>query len=210
ITKVETVLNEKEEIKTSKFPPLRIIGQFNKTYILGEFENVLYLIDQHAAHEKILFEKYMNEIKKKSIIIQPLLVPTLVHLTLDDFAYFVENEELFTNAGFLIEDFGGNTIAIKEVPYFLGKVENKSLFLNLLDNIKELGSGSTIEVKYNRIATMACKSAVKANNALEINEMQRLIDDLRYINDPFHCPHGRPTIIKFTSFDLDKKFRRIV
>lgn len=202
-----------DEIKPSplpKFPPLRIIGQFNKTYILGEYADTLFLIDQHAAHEKILFEKYLKSIEEGSIIIQPLLVPSLVHLTVDDYSYFIENEEVFKNAGFTIEEFGGNTLAIKEVPYFLGKIESKNLFLSILDNVKSLGSGTTAEVKYNKIATMACKAAVKANDKLEVNEMTKLIEELRYIDDPFHCPHGRPTIIKFTSYDLDKKFRRIV
>lgn len=193
-----------------KFPKLRIIGQFNKTYILAEYEEVLYLVDQHAAHEKILFEKYLKQIEEGSIIIQPLLVPTLIDLTIDDYCCYEENIEIFKSSGFNIESFGGNTVAIKEVPYFLGRLNPKSLFINILDNLKNLGSGKTTEVKYNRISTMACKAAVKANDFLEIVEMEKLVEDLRFIEDPFHCPHGRPVIIKFTSYELDKKFRRIV
>ena len=202
--------NEIKEEKVAKFPPLRIIGQFNKTYVIGEYEEILYLIDQHAAHEKILFEKYYKSIENDSIVVQPLLVPTLIELTIDDYCYFDENRDLFKNAGFIIEDFGGNTIAVKEVPYFVGKLDCKRLFLGIIDNLRSLGSGKTIEVKYNSIATMACKAAVKANNALNDIEMVKLIEDLRYIDDPFHCPHGRPTIIKFTNYDLEKMFRRIV
>lgn len=196
--------------KTPKFPPIRIIGQFNKTYILGEYDEVLYLIDQHAAHEKILFEKYLKNIQEDNIIIQPLLVPIMIELTLEDFAYVEENKQIFISAGFTIEDFGGNTLALKEVPYFLGKLENKALFLSILDNLKALGSGSRVEIKYNKIASMACKAAVKGNDYLTEFEMVKLVEDLRYIDDPFHCPHGRPTIIKFTNYDLEKKFRRIV
>ena len=118
--------------------------------------------------------------------------------------------EIFKNAGFTLEEFGGNSLALKEVPYFLGKLDAKGLFLNILDNIKELGSGKTSEVKYNKIATMACKAAVKGHDLLSEQEMIKLVEELRYINDPFHCPHGRPTIIKFTNYDLEKKFRRIV
>lgn len=206
----EDLSNKNSNEKVPKFPPLRIIGQFNKTYILGEYDEVLYMIDQHAAHEKILFEKYFKNIEEGSIIIQPLLVPEIIDLTLDDFSYYEENKEIFKNAGFTLEEFGGNSLALKEVPYFLGKLDAKGLFLSILDNIKELGSGKTPEVKYNKIATMACKAAVKGHDLLSEQEMVKLVEDLRYINDPFHCPHGRPTIIKFTNYDLEKKFRRIV
>ena len=206
----EDLSNKNSNEKVPKFPPLRIIGQFNKTYILGEYDEVLYMIDQHAAHEKILFEKYFKNIEEGSIIIQPLLVPEIIDLTLDDFSYYEENKEIFKNAGFTLEEFGGNSLALKEVPYFLGKLDAKGLFLSILDNIKELGSGKTPEVKYNKIATMACKAAVKGHDLLSEQEMIKLVEDLRYINDPFHCPHGRPTIIKFTNYDLEKKFRRIV
>lgn len=193
-----------------KFPNLRIIGQFNKTYILAEHEEVLYLVDQHAAHEKILFEKYLKQIEDRSIIIQPLLLPSLIDLTIDDYCCYEENKDIFSKSGFNIEAFGGNTVSIKEVPYFLGKLDPKNLFISILDNLKNLGSGKTTEVKYNRISTMACKAAVKANDYLSEIEMEKLINDLRFIEDPFHCPHGRPVIIKFTSYELDKKFRRIV
>ncbi|MGG7077557.1 DNA mismatch repair endonuclease MutL [Clostridium sardiniense] len=196
--------------RIAKFPPLRIIGQFNKTYIIGEFNETLYLIDQHAAHEKILFEKYTNSIKNGSIVVQPLLVPTIIELTVDELAFYEENSTVFSEAGFKIDYFGGNSLALKEVPYFLGKLDSKSLFLSIIDDLKSLGSGKTIDIKYNKIATMACKAAVKGNDFLNEREMIKLIEDLRFIEDPFHCPHGRPTIIKFTNFELEKKFRRIV
>lgn len=203
-------INNKYEEKIAKFPNLKVIGQFNKMYILAEYDDILYIIDQHAAHEKILFEKYLKNIENGDIVIQQLLVPILIDLTTDDYCYYEENSDIFTKAGFIIENFGGKTISIKEVPYFLGKLDAKNLFINILDNIKSLGTGKTTEVKYNRIATLACKAAVKANNYLNEHEMEKLINDLRYIDDPFHCPHGRPVIIKFTNYDLDKKFRRIV
>ena len=198
------------ESNSTKFPDLKIIGQFNKTYILAEYDEVLYMIDQHAAHEKILFEKYLKSIEEGDIVVQKLLVPALIDLTTDDYIYYEENTSIFSKAGFTVEDFGGNTIALKEVPYFVGRLDPKNLFINILDNIKALGSGKTTEVKYNKIATMACKAAVKANDSLKNMEMEKLINDLRYIDDPFHCPHGRPVIIKFTNYELEKKFRRIV
>ena len=213
LTYKEEVTLPKEPLKDkrdAKFPALKIIGQFNKTYIIGEYDEVLYLIDQHAAHEKILFEKYLKNIEEESLIVQPLLIPAIVDLSIDDYIVYEENKDVFKALGFTLEEFGGNTISLKEVPYFLGKLEAKTLLLNVIDNLKDLGSGKPTEVKYNKIATMACKAAVKGNDSLSEIEMVKLVEELRFINDPFHCPHGRPTIIKFTNYDLEKRFRRIV
>ncbi|MBU3214052.1 DNA mismatch repair endonuclease MutL [Clostridium estertheticum] len=203
------ITTSNEVSKISKFPELRIIGQFNKTYIIGEAYNELYLIDQHAAHEKVLFEKYKKEIKNAQVVSQILLVPTVIELSVDDYAYYSENVVVFNNTGFNIIEFGENTISIKEVPIILGKPDIKDLFNEILDNLKNMGSGETIQIKYTRIATLACKAAVKANNLLSDLEMNKLINDLRYINEPFTCPHGRPTIIKITLNELEKKFKRI-
>ena len=198
------------KINSAKFPNLRVIGQFSKTYILAEYLDTLYIIDQHAAHEKIIYEKYIKDIESNDIIVQQLLIPCIIDLSLDDYECYKENISIFTNAGFIIDEFGGNTIAIKEVPYFLGKLDTKNFLLSIIDNLKNLGSGKTTEVKLNKIATIACKAAVKANDYLTQIEMEKLISDLRYIDNPFNCPHGRPIIIKFTEYELNKKFRRII
>ncbi len=198
------------KINSAKFPDLRVIGQFSKTYILAEYLDTLYIIDQHAAHEKIIYEKYIKDIESNDIIVQQLLIPCIIDLSLDDYECYKENISIFTNAGFVIDEFGGNTIAIKEVPYFLGKLDTKNFLLSIIDNLKNLGSGKTTEVKLNKIATIACKAAVKANDYLTQIEMEKLISDLRYIDNPFNCPHGRPIIIKFTEYELNKKFRRII
>lgn len=203
-------MEAEKELNKAKFPDLRVIGQFSKTYILAEYLDTLYIIDQHAAHEKILYEKYVKDIESNEIIVQQLLIPCIIDLSLDDYECYKENIDIFTNSGFVIEEFGGNTIALKEVPYFLGKLDSKNFLLSIIDNLKNLGSGKTVEVKLNKIATMACKAAVKANDYLTQIEMEKLISDLRYIDNPFNCPHGRPIIIKFTEYELDKKFRRIV
>ena len=200
---------EERIYREAKFPKLKVIGQFNKTYILAEYDSTLYLIDQHAAHEKILFEKYSSDIAKKKVEIQPLMIPLVVTLPTEDYLYYDENKEIFEKAGFKISDFGDNSIRIEEVPYFLDKLNPTELIISMINNLKKMGTGETVEVKYNKIASMSCRSAVKANDVLSILEMENLIEDLRYINDPFHCPHGRPTIIKFTSYELDKKFKRI-
>jgi DNA mismatch repair protein MutL len=199
----------KETAKEPKFPALRIIGQFHSTYILAETSEDFYIIDQHAAHEKILFEKYTKSIKQGEVTAQILLTPVVIELTPEDFIYYIENKDIFLSAGFTIEVFGDNTITIREVPNFLGKPEMRSLFTEILDNLKNLGSGETHEVKYNRIATLACKAAIKANDTLNIEEMKVLIDTLRFIDDPFNCPHGRPTIVKTSLYEMEKKFKRI-
>lgn len=197
------------EIKEAKFPTLRIIGQFDNTYILAEAFHELYIVDQHAAHEKIMFEKYMKEIGEKQVISQMLLVPMVCELTPEDFAIYEENKEVFTGAGFNIEYFGENTISIREVPIFLGKLDTKHLFFDILEDLKRMGIGDKLMVRYNKIATIACKSAVKAKNSLSVEEMTYLLEELRFIEEPFTCPHGRPTILKYNLKDIEKKFKRI-
>ncbi|PWX51751.1 DNA mismatch repair protein MutL, partial [Clostridium perfringens] len=166
--------------REAKFPKLRVIGQFNKTYILAEYDSTLYLIDQHAAHEKILFEKYSSDIAKKKVEIQPLMIPLVVTLPTEDYLYYDENKEIFEKAGFKISDFGDNSIRIEEVPYFLDKLNPTELITSMINNLKKMGTGETVEVKYNKIASMSCRAAVKANDVLSILEMENLIEDLRY------------------------------
>ncbi|WP_315114804.1 DNA mismatch repair endonuclease MutL [uncultured Clostridium sp.] len=196
-------------IREAKFPKLKIIGQFNSSYILAQCLEDLFIIDQHAAHEKIIFEKYKFNISNATVKSQLLLSPVVLELTPEDFTCYEENKDLFDRVGFNIEVFGDNTINIKEVPFILGKPEINSLFMDIIDNIKNLGSGETVEVKYNSIASLACKAAVKAKDKLSFEEMEWLLEDLRYIEEPFTCPHGRPTIIKITLNELEKRFKRI-
>jgi DNA mismatch repair protein MutL len=209
INKTPQHINENENFQEAKFPLLNIIGQFNKTYILGENLGTFYMIDQHAAHEKILFEKFKKQIEDREVISQVLLTPLIMELNHIDFVCYSENINIFNETGFLTEDFGDNTISIREAPMLLGKVSVKEFFLEILDNIKNLGSGKVTEVKYNMIASLACKAAIKANHPLSFAEMASLIEELRYIDEPFNCPHGRPTIIRMSLTDIEKKFKRI-
>ncbi|MBL4934864.1 DNA mismatch repair endonuclease MutL [Clostridium sp. YIM B02515] len=205
------VIKEQEELsmKEAKFAELSVIGQFNDTYILAQSGQELYIIDQHAAHEKIMFEKFIKKVKESQVVAQLLSLPVVLEMSSEDFMIYSENKEIFMRTGFNIEIFGENTISIREVPIILGNIEVKNLFLNIIDNLKSMGSGETVEVKYDRIATAACKSAVKANNRLSMLEMNSLINELRFIDNPFTCPHGRPTIIKITLNELEKRFKRI-
>lgn len=193
----------------AKFPMPFIIGQFKKTYILAELNDTLYLIDQHAAHEKINFERYMEEMLSRELVLQPLLIPEVVDLPMDDYSVYLDNQEIFQAAGFAIEEFGDRSLNIREVPMFLSSVSAQRYFGEILDNLKNLGKGSAREIRYLRIATVACKASVKAHDELTMAEMQHLINELRFLNEPFTCPHGRPTMIRFTKTEIEKMFRRI-
>ena len=174
-----------------------------------EYNSELYVIDQHAAHERVLFERYREEIKKGKVISQIALTPIVMELSLEDFVTYTDNQDLFERAGFEIELFGDNTIQIRQVPYILGKLDGKNFLLQMLDAIKNFGKSSTVEVKYDNIARIACRSAVKAQDKLSFDEVKKLLEDLDLCDNPFNCPHGRPTIIKISLNELEKKFKRI-
>ena len=127
----------------------------------------------------------------------------------EEYILYEENSDLFKTLGFNIEEFGQNTLCIREVPLILGKPNTKDFFMKVLENLRSLGSGNTIEVKYNSIARMACRAAIKANDNLSEMEMRALINELKFIEEPFTCPHGRPTIIKISLNELEKRFKRI-
>lgn len=207
--KDNTINETKPTTRTSKFSALRIIGQYHNTYIIAEGEDSLFLIDQHAAHEKVLFEKFKNQLINQNIMSQVLITPIVIELVQEDYLSYMENNELFKSIGYNIEIFGENTLNIREVPMILGKPELKTLFMDTLENLKSMGSGEPPIVKYDMIAKLACKAAIKANNNLSEIEMQGLIEDLRFLDDPYNCPHGRPTIIKLTLNELEKRFKRI-
>ncbi|APF26529.1 DNA mismatch repair MutL family protein [Clostridium sporogenes] len=202
-------INIKENNPTNFYIDMKIIGQFNNTYILIEKDKELYIIDQHAAHEKVLFEKFKSEIEKGYVISQILLSPVVIELSEDEFNIYEENKYIFKNSGFSVETFGEYTINIKEVPLILGNPNVENLFMDILYNLKNMKSKETSTIKYNAIATLACKSAVKANDNLKDEEIKKLIEDMLILDNPYTCPHGRPTMIKFTLKDLEKKFKRI-
>lgn len=193
----------------AKFPPLRIIGQYQKSYLLAELGDTLYLIDQHAAHEKINFEAYMKELLEETIPLQPLMVPEIIELSLDDYATYLDNQAVFDRAGFELEEFGERALSLRAVPLFLSGLPAEGYFKEILDNLKNLGKGTSREVRYLRIATIACKASVRARDELSPQEMDHLVDRLRYLDEPFTCPHGRPTMVRFGLKDIEKMFRRI-
>ena len=189
----------------------RIIGQVFDTYWLIQFEDKLFIIDQHAAHEKVKYERLMKQFHEKSVVSQRLMPPIIVSLTGQEESILHTYEDAFTQLGFEIEAFGGNEYALRSVPVDLYGCSERELFLAVLDELsQETGGRGRFQVIEEKIASMSCKAAVKGNNRLSLQEAEQLIDELLTLDNPYNCPHGRPTIITMTETDLEKKFKRIV
>ena len=189
----------------------RIIGQVFDTYWLIQFEDKLFIIDQHAAHEKVKYERLMKQFHEKSVVSQRLMPPIIVSLTGQEESILHTYEDTFAQLGFEIEAFGGNEYALRSVPVDLYGCSERELFLAVLDELsQETGNRGSFQVIEEKIASMSCKAAVKGNNRLSFQEAEELIDELLTLENPYNCPHGRPTIITMTETDLEKKFKRIV
>lgn len=188
----------------------RILGQIFDTYWLVAFSDKLFIIDQHAAHEKVKYEKFIKELEDCQVQSQLLEPPVIVTLSGREESVLKEYEVSFANMGFEIELFGGNEYAIRSVPTELYGCSESRFFTEMLDELAEGAPKGTPAVINRRIATMACKAAVKGNMSFSIMEMEVLIDELLALEDPYHCPHGRPTIISMSKYELEKKFKRIV
>ena len=188
----------------------KLIGQLFDTYWLVEFENQFYIIDQHAAHEKVNYERFVKHFKEQSIESQYLNPPLVVTLNMDEQTKLKANEEYFTKYGFEIEPFGGREYCISAVPTNLYGFHEEELFLEMLDNLGGEGTKDAFDLFTARLATMACKSAVKGNHQMSALEADKLIDELLTLDNPYNCPHGRPTIIAMTKTEIEKKFKRIV
>ena len=188
----------------------KLIGQLFDTYWLVEFENQFYIIDQHAAHEKVNYERFVKRFKEQSIESQYLNPTLVVTLNMDEQTKLKANEEYFIKYGFEIEPFGGREYCISAVPTNLYGFHEEELFLEMLDNLGGEGAKDAFDLFTARLATMACKSAVKGNHQMSALEADRLIDELLTLDNPYNCPHGRPTIIAMTKTEIEKKFKRIV
>ena len=188
----------------------RLIGQLFETYWLVEFDDRFFIIDQHAAHEKVNYERFVKQFKEQETHSQYLSPPLIVSLSLEEEASLLANRDFFEKAGFEIEPFGGREYSISAVPADLYGFSEEDLFLEMLDNLAGEGEKDALNIFAARLATMACKSAVKGNNKLSFQEADQLIDQLLTLNNPYHCPHGRPTIISMTKTEIEKKFKRII
>lgn len=186
------------------------IGVVFSTYILAEDreQDKLYIVDQHAAHERIMYEKFKEEFEKETIVTQQLLVPEVIELTNIEMSNLLENITLFNKLGFDIEEFGSSSIIIRGVPLVFGKPNIKNLFFDILDNLKQ-DIKSNYEMKIEKIMKIACTKAVKGGDSLSNIEIESLINQLNKCENPHSCPHGRPTMIEITKKDMEKKFLRI-
>ena len=188
----------------------RIIGQLFETYWLVEYDNKFYIIDQHAAHEKVLYERFMKEFANREIVTQMVSPPQVISLNLQEYLLLKTHMELFKRFGFEISEFGGREYSIHGVPANLYGISVQNFFVELLDSLENENARQPLDILTGRIATAACKAAVKGNNTLSVQEADKLIDELLGLDNPYHCPHGRPTIISMTKYELEKKFKRIV
>lgn len=188
----------------------KLIGQLFDTYWLVQFEDNFYIIDQHAAHEKVYYERFVKQFKEQTITSQYISPPLIVSLNLQEEALLKANEAYFKEFGFEIEPFGGREYCISAVPANLyGKTE-AGIFLEMLDHLAGEGEKNALDLFTARLATMACKAAVKGNHQMSAAEADQLIDELLTLENPYHCPHGRPTIVSMSKTEIEKKFKRIV
>lgn len=188
----------------------RMIGQVFSTYWLIQFEEKLLIVDQHAAHEKVKYERLMRQFRESSVTSQSLMPPVIVSLSGQEASILQEYLEVFVTLGFEIEEFGGNEFAIRSVPTDLYGCSEREMFLEVLNELSENGGRGTIKAVEEKIASMACKAAVKGNSTISTAEADELIDELLTLDNPYNCPHGRPTIISMTKYEMEKKFKRIL
>ncbi len=220
IKKDEPIIKEVVEVLKPKiglyenmfFKNVSIKGQLFDTYWVIEADNTSYIIDQHAAHEKILYEEFMYEYKNKEVNTQMLLMPISLILSEEESRVLDENIELFEKFGFEIEEFGKNTYALRSVPFVFDTLNTPSFFMDILENIRSLGKNfdSVAEIYEEKIISMSCKAAVKANDKLSFSDAKTIIEKLTKLNNHFNCPHGRPTIVELKKSEIEKMFKRVL
>lgn len=200
----EELLKEEDHIN------FRLIGQVFGTFWMIEYGDEMLIIDQHAAHEKVLYEQIVSDLEENHVYSQNLVTPIVLTLTHREKDILEKYWEAFTRLGFEIDDFGGDEFAIKAVPSHFLHLASKELFYSILDELLENPMATKIEMITDRCATIACKAAVKGNHTLSFEEAEKLIEKMLKADEPYHCPHGRPTTISMTKKEFEKKFKRIV
>lgn len=200
----EQLLQEEDAVR------FRLIGQVFGTFWLIEYRDELLIIDQHAAHEKVLYEELMKELSENHVYSQNLLSPVVLTLTHREKEVLASYQEAFTTLGFEIEEFGGDEYAVKAVPSHFLHLASRELFYSILDELLENPQGGKTELVTDRCASISCKAAVKGNHTLSFSEAEKLIEKMLRAEEPYHCPHGRPTTISMTKKEFEKKFKRIV
>ncbi len=206
----QMTLNETSILEEKAKPDRKVIGQLFQTYWLIEFEDQLFIMDQHAAHEKVNYEKLIRDFKKKEVYSQGLEPPMVVTVSMAEAEVLSKYKDIFAGLGFSIESFGGNEFCIREVPANLYGLGEKDIFIELLDSISHESGNVSMDIITGKIASMACKMSIKGNQRISFMEVEHLLDELMELENPYQCPHGRPTIIKMSKYEIEKKFKRIV
>lgn len=205
------IIKEENPIKNENrfsITDFRVVGSILNTYIVLEKNDAMYLLDQHAAHEKVLYEEYMKKFKNHKIDMQMLLDPIVVEISNVDMLKVESNLDLFFKFGFEIELFGNNHIMIRGVPTIFGNPESEKFILQIIDNIEDLKN--SYDLKGDKFASMACRAAIKANDKIHTMEMKKLLSQMELCENPFTCPHGRPTIVEISKKEIEKMFKRIM
>ena len=207
---VQLDLFEENFVDVKSRESYQILGQIFDTYWLIAFKDKLFIMDQHAAHEKVKYERLVKELKNKTVTSQQITPPVVLHLDSKEEQALLSYRDYFTSLGFEIEEFGTGSVAIRSMPVDLYGCEEMEFFREVLDELCENPMKDQPDVILNKLASMACKAAVKGNNSLTLEEVSALLDEMLTLDNPYHCPHGRPTIISMSRYEIEKKFKRIV
>ncbi len=207
---VQLDLFEENFVDVKSRESYQILGQIFDTYWLIAFKDKLFIMDQHAAHEKVKYERLVKELKNKTVTSQQITPPVVLHLDSREEQALLSYRDYFASLGFEIEEFGTGSVAIRSMPVDLYGCKEMEFFQEVLDELCENPMKDQPDVILNKLASMACKAAVKGNNSLTFEEVSALLDEMLTLDNPYHCPHGRPTIISMSKYEIEKKFKRIV
>ncbi len=207
----QTLLEQDKEFLTADAAKShRIIGQLFDTYWLIEYEDKLFVIDQHAAHEKVLYERTMARVRTQEFSSQALSPPVILTLSAEEQEMLARYGDVIRQFGYEIEPFGGKEYAVNAIPAEFDGIDPERMLLEMLDDFSGISGREAPEQILEKVASLSCKAAVKGGSRLSPTEAERLIDELLTLENPYHCPHGRPTIISMSRYEIEKKFKRIV
>ncbi len=210
VPKEEPKYEQRSFLVPDAIKDIHIVGQVFDTYWIIEYDKKMYLVDQHAAHEKVNFERLMKKVATNEVYSQTISPPIMISLSSEEIATLEKYMDEFNALGFSISSFGGKDFALTEVPYEMDSIDKKQLFYDILSDAGKWKNVSDAKIVRERIATMACKASIKGNQRITEREMETLLREMLTLDNPYHCPHGRPTMVAFSREDLDKMFKRIV
>ncbi len=206
----QETLFETGVLQEDKTKDIRIVGQVFSTYWILQYEDSMYMVDQHAAHEKVLYERFMKQISENKVMVQMVNPPIVLSLSMLEQHVIDDNIEIFKELGYTIEAFGGREYIVTGIPAQLPDIATTDLLMEIIDDLANGKTNLSKDVLLERVATMSCKAAVKGNNELPLEQAHELLKELMSLENPYHCPHGRPTMIRMSKYEIEKKFKRIV